>query len=65
MIIRDECDDCGCQEKLSSTEKNVCRLSTKLEANESMVYGMIMRLTVMLGNLAVSIILLAVNLDVK
>ena len=65
MKDKNECENCGCREKITSLGNYVCRLSTKLDATEGRVDGMIMRLNVMLGMIAVAVIMFLVDILLK
>ena len=60
-----DCENCGCKVRIAVNESKIMAVCADQKDVRERVNGMIMRLNVMLGCLAVSIILLAINLAVK
>ena len=65
MTTKAECENCGCEVKISANEKIICKLDKRLITAEGRINGMIMRLNVVLGGIAVAVILLAIDLVMK
>ena len=60
-----DCENCGCAERIANNEKSLNAVCKEVKMVNRRVNGMIMRLNVMLGMIAVAVIMFLVDILLK